>query len=91
MTYQIGQSTMLTDYDAIKRLREVIKYDRPTELCSKDGVRIGTVHYGCDPEGCNYADIGWILPEGCVVVLEGHTNIDNATTGVPVALRFWLD
>lgn len=88
---KLTRSTMLTDYDEIERLREIVKYERPTEIYSKDGISVGTVHYGVDPEGNSYADIGWILPEGCVVVLEGHTHIDNATTGVPVALRFWLD
>jgi hypothetical protein len=79
--------SMFIDYDEMEFMRERITRERPERFFNKDGEEYGTVHYG-EEYGKEYADIGWILPAGCCVVLEDHGN--NPELGVPVAVRFWL-
>ncbi|CAB4182784.1 hypothetical protein UFOVP1328_61 [uncultured Caudovirales phage] len=79
--------SMFTDYNDIEVLRETIKRDRPTELYSKDGVTISNIAYG-EEYGKEYAEIGWCLPDGCLVVLEDHGN--NPHLGVAMGVRIWL-
>ena len=79
--------SMFTDYNDIEALRETIKRDRPEKFLDENGQHHSTIAYG-EEYGKEYADIGWILPAGCCVVLEDHGN--NPELGVPVAVRFWL-
>ena len=78
---------MFTDYPEMGTLQEIIKALRPTEI--ED---IGKIHYGTDPEGWEYADIGWCLPSDVAIVTEEWDPQDpsDATVAVPAAVRFYL-
>jgi len=82
--------SMFTDYSDIETLRNRIKRDRPDKFFDENEQHHSNVHYG-EAGGWEYADIGWCLPDDCVVVVEGPgTHSDDLDVAVPVALRIWL-
>ena len=80
----------ITDFAWLEELRDYIHTYRPAFLRMTDGTIFTGVHYGVDPTGLAYADIGVCLPLGVCAVLEGSTVNPEPGIGVLQGLRIWL-